>query len=67
MKIDWKMKISSRKFWVAVVAWISSLLTAFHVTDNSIAQIVVIISGIGSLCVYIWGESRVDSARAAPL
>ena len=39
MKINWKQKLSSRKFWVAVAGWVTSLLTAFNVTDNIIAQV----------------------------
>jgi len=62
-KINWKEKLSSRKFWAALAAWITSLLTAFNVTDNIIAQVVVIVSGIGALAVYILAEARVDSRR----
>jgi len=65
MKINWKQKLSSRKFWAAVVAWITSLLTAFNIAENTVAQIIIIISGIGSLCVYMLAESLTDKARAS--
>ena len=58
--IDWKRKLSSRKFWTAVAAWMTSLLTAFNVMENHIAQTAIIVSGIGSLCVYMLAESMVD-------
>lgn len=64
MKINWKQKFSSRKLWTAVAAWVTSLLTAFHVTDNVIAQAGIIIAGIGSLAVYMLAESMTDKARA---
>jgi hypothetical protein len=63
MKIDWKQKLSSRKLWCAVAAWVTSLLTAFNVSENIIAQTGIIIAGIGSLCVYILAESHVDAGN----
>lgn len=64
MKINWKQKLSSRKFWAAAAAWVTSLLTSFNVTENIIAQIIIIVSGIGSLCVYMLAEGMTDKARA---
>lgn len=64
MKINWKEKLSSRKFWTALAAWITSLLTAFHVTDSVTAQVTIILSGIGALAVYILAEAHVDGKRA---
>jgi len=63
MKIDWKSKLSSRKFWAAIAAWLTSLLTAFHVSESNAAQIVVIVSGIGSLAVYMLAEAIVDARK----
>jgi hypothetical protein len=63
MKIDWKRKLSSRKFWAAVSAWLTSLLTAFNVTENHIAQAGIIVAGIGSLCVYMLAEGMADKAH----
>jgi hypothetical protein len=64
MKIDWKRKLSSRKFWAAVAAWLTSILTAFNVTENVIAQVSIIIAGIGSLAVYMLAEAKADAGRA---
>lgn len=64
MKIDWIAKLSSRKFWVCVVGFISALLVAFHVGENDIAQIAAIISAFGTLVVYILSEGSVDKAAA---
>lgn len=62
--IDWKRKLSSRKFWAAVAGWATSLLTAFNVTDNVVAQVSIIIAGIGSLAVYMLAEAVTDKAGA---
>lgn len=62
-KEDFIRKLSSRKFWVAVVAFVSALLVAFNVPDASISQISAIIMAFGSLLAYIFAEGWVDSAR----
>lgn len=64
MKSDWKSKLSSRKLWVAVGAWITSLLTAFNVSESVIARVAIIVSGIGALAVYMLAEAYIDGKRA---
>ena len=54
-------KLSSRKFWAAVIAWATSLLAAFNVDAGTTAKIILIVSGIGSLAVYMLAESIVDA------
>ena len=63
MKIDWKRKLSSRKFWAAAVGWLTSVLAMFGVEDNMGARIIAMVSGIGTLCVYMLAESIADSAH----
>lgn len=65
MKINWKQKLSSRKFWAGVIGWLTSLLAAFNITENATAQIIIIVSGIGSLCVYMLAEGIADKARVS--
>lgn len=55
-------KLTSRKFWVALVAFVSALLTAFHVSEGSIAQVTSIIMAFGSLVIYMLAESATDVA-----
>lgn len=62
MKIDWKTKLSSRKFWAMLAALVLSILTAFGVPSLTGEQVVVIISGIGALAVYMLAEGSVDKA-----
>lgn len=64
MKIDWLKKISSRKFWVCLIGFVSALLVAFHVGENDIAQVSAIISAFGTLIVYIIAEGNIDAATA---
>jgi hypothetical protein len=64
-EIDWRAKLSSRKFWAAVAGWVTSLLTAFNITENVIAQVSIVIAGIGSLAVYMLAEAVTDKARVS--
>lgn len=63
-KADIIRKLSSRKFWVCLVAFVSALLTAFNVPEASISQVVSIIMAFGALIAYIFCEGWVDKARA---
>jgi len=64
MKIDWKAKLASRKFWALVAGLVSSLLVAFNVSEGSVAQVTAIITAFGSVAVYIFAEASVDKAAA---
>lgn len=63
MSINWKQKLSSRKFWAGVAAFVTSLITAFNIQGITIEQATVVISGIGALCVYMLAEGTVDKNR----
>lgn len=62
MKIDWKRKLTSRKFWVALVGFITALLVAFNVDSGSVEQITSIIMSFASLIAYILSEGFVDAS-----
>ena len=62
--IDWKAKLTSRKFWVAVVGFVTPLLIGFNFSEGEIAKVVAIIMGGATLIAYILGEGLVDSSRA---
>lgn len=64
-KINWKQKLSSRKFWALISALILSILVFFNVGENEIAQITSIITAFGSIAVYMFAEAAVDKARAS--
>ena len=63
MKINWKQKLTSRKFWAALTGFITAILVAFKVPDLTIEQVVAIISASATLIAYIIGEGMVDAAR----
>ena len=61
MNIDWKRKLTSRKFWAAVTGFVSMMMLA-RGKDASVVQIVTatIMAG-ASLIAYIIGEGLADS------
>lgn len=63
MKINWKQKLSSRKFWLALVGFITSLLVAFKFSESSVQQITGIIMSGASLIAYILAEGFIDAKR----
>lgn len=63
MKINWKQKLTSRKFWAAVVGFVTALLMGFKVSESDIAQVTAIIMSAATLIAYIIGEGMVDANR----
>lgn len=61
--IDWKTKLSSRKFWVSLAGFIVPLLIAFGFSDNSATQVAAIIVAGGNVMSFVLSESYVDSSR----
>ena len=61
MSIDWKRKLTSRKFWMAVVAFITPLMLAFGVSESSVTQVVAIIMAGADVVAYIIAEGMVDA------
>lgn len=62
MKIDWKRKLTSRKFWAAVAGFVSPTLLAFGVKEGTTTQVVSIIMAGAAVIAYIVGEGLTDSA-----
>ena len=62
MKIDWKRKLTSRKFWVAVVGLVTSTLLMFGVAESEVSQIAGIIMQAATILGYIIGEGLADAA-----
>jgi len=61
--IDWRQKLSSRKFWVALIGFVSSVLFALNFAESDVTQITSIISSAGVLITYILVEGNIDSKR----
>lgn len=62
-KINWAQKLTSRKFWAALIGFVTSMLIAFGVDNLTIEQVVAMITAASTLIAYIIGEGMVDAAR----
>jgi len=63
MAIDWKRKLTSRKFWLAVIGLVSGLLMAFKVDGETVETISGVIMSAASVIAYIIGEGMADAAN----
>lgn len=61
--IDWKKKLTSRKFWIAVVGLVSGLMMAFKVDAETIETISGVIMAAASVIAYTIGEGLADAGN----
>ena len=59
--IDWKRKLTSRKFWAAIVGFVTPLMLAFGVAENVVTETAAIIMAGADVLVYILAEGYVDA------
>ena len=62
MNIDWKRKLTSRKFWMAVASFVSLMVVAFGGSQDIAAQIVALIMAGATVIGYIFAEGLTDQA-----
>ncbi len=62
MNIDWKRKLTSRKFWAAVAGFVSMLLIYIGRDAGAAEQVAALIMAGASLIAYMIGEGLADSA-----
>ena len=63
MGIDWKRKLTSRKFWAAVCEFVAMLIIAFGGTQETAVQVTAIVMAGASVLAYIIAEGLVDAAN----
>lgn len=63
--MDWKTKLTSRKFWAAIINFVTQLLIAFRVSESEVAQVAAVIMAGAGVIAYIIGEGLADAAGAS--
>lgn len=63
-KQDIVRKLTSRKFWVAIVSFVTMLIVALGVAEDTAAQVGSIIMAGASVVAYIIGEGLIDASTA---
>lgn len=62
--IDWKAKLTSRKFWAAVAQFVTMLILAFKGSQETATQVTALIMAGAAVVAYIIGEGLIDAASA---
>lgn len=62
MKVDWKRKLTSRKFWASVASFASMLVIYFGAAESEGAKIAALIMAGASVIGYVIGEGLADSS-----
>ncbi len=66
-KIDWKRKLTSRKFWTAIGSFVSMLIIALGGAEQVATQVTALIMAGASVIAYIIGEGLADAGNAGLL
>ncbi len=62
-KINWKQKLTSRKFWAALLAVAAAVMTSMHTDAVTQEEVLTLGWAVAALIAYILGEGLVDAAR----
>lgn len=65
--IDWKSKLTSRKFWMAIVGFVTGVLLACGMSEAEATQIGGLIMSGATVVAYIIGEGLADAAHAGDI
>ena len=60
--MNWKKKLSSRKFWAAISGVVISVMVAFNADAGSQEKVTGVITATGTLAIYMLAESSADKA-----
>lgn len=60
--IDWKRKLTSRKFWMALASFVSMLVVSLGYSETEASRIAALIMAGASVIAYIIGEGLADSS-----
>jgi len=66
-KIDWKRKLTSRKFWAALAQFVTGLVIAFGGTQETAVQVTALIMSGAAVVAFIIGEGLVDAANVGTI
>ena len=64
MTIDWKRKLTSRKFWLSLASFVSMLLIFFGKAESEAAQVAALIMAGATVIGYVVGEGLADSGNS---
>ena len=65
MKIDWKRKLSTRKYRAIISCFVAAVMAFLGASESASTQITAIISAAGVIIAYILAEGLTDAAHGA--
>ena len=63
-KINWKNKLTSRKWWTSITSFVTLMIIACGGTESIATQVSAIIMAGAVVIGYTIGEGLIDSARS---
>ena len=63
-KIDWKRKLTSRKFWISIASFVAMLIIALGHSQETATQVTSLIMAGATVIGYLIGEGLADYANA---
>ncbi len=63
MKTDWKRKLTSRKLWTSVAAFVSMLMIYFGAAESEAAQVTSLIMAGATVIGYLVAEGLADASN----
>ena len=63
--MDWKRKLTSRKLWLAVAAFVSGLILAFGGSETTASSVSGVILQAAAVLGYLLAEGLADAAGAS--
>ena len=62
-KINWKKKLSSRKFWLAIIGFVTPIMYMLNIPEETVTTVTTMVLSGASLIAYILAEGFVDANR----
>lgn len=63
MKIDWKRKLTSRKFWMTIAIFVTMLIIYFTGDTENAEKVSSLIMAGASVVAYVIGEGLADAGN----
>lgn len=61
--IDWKRKLTSRKFWISLATFVSMLMIYVGASENDAAQVAALIMAGATVIGYVLAEGLADAGN----
>lgn len=62
-KIDWRVKLTSRKWWAAIINVVMQISYISNVSETTIERVVALIAAAAGLIAYTIAEGFTDAAH----